>query len=89
MCLSYDYVYPAYYEQCFRTQYQPDAPSAQVFDIVAQSRTLCIANIYGALNQHPMIGDITGSMEWEVVSNVQIIVAAINARLEELNDTFV
>ena len=56
---------------------------------MAQSRTLCIANIYGALNQHPMIGDITGSMEWEVVSNVQIIVAAINARLEELNDTFV
>ena len=34
---------------------------------VAQSRTLCIANIYGALNQHPMIGDITGSMEWEVL----------------------
>ena len=89
MCLSYDYVYPAYYEKCFRTQYQPDAPSAQVFDIVAQSRTLCIANIYGALNEHPMIGDITGSMSWEVASNVQIITAAIESRLKELNDTFV
>ena len=47
MAYSYDYVYPAYYEQSFGTAYQPDAQSCKVFDIVAKSRVVCPANVYG------------------------------------------
>ncbi|MBQ8850532.1 MAG: hypothetical protein IJ011_09395 [Clostridia bacterium] len=46
MAYSYDYLYPAYYEDTFGTTYQPDASSAQVFDIIANSRTVCFRDVY-------------------------------------------
>ena len=46
MALSYDTVYPAYYEKCFQTRYQPTTQAAQVFDMIAESRVVCMADIY-------------------------------------------
>lgn len=46
MCLSYDHVYPAYYESCFGLRYQPDEVGSQIFDIVAHSRKLDLANMF-------------------------------------------
>jgi len=46
MAYSYDYLYPAYYEETFGTAYQPDANSVKVFDIIAQSRTVCFRDVY-------------------------------------------
>ena len=46
MAYSYDYLKPAYYEETFRTAYTPDAASVQVFDIIANSRTVCFRDVY-------------------------------------------
>lgn len=46
MAYSYDYLYPAYYEDTFGTAYQPDANSVKVFNIIAQSRTICFRDVY-------------------------------------------
>ena len=53
MALSYETVYPAFYEKTYRTRYQPDENSRKVFDIVASARVVDIPNIYN------MYGDIT------------------------------
>lgn len=47
MCFSYEYVYPAYYEQNFQIRYQPDDVGSRIFDIVASSRVVDLPNIYG------------------------------------------
>ncbi len=46
MAFSYDYLYPAYYEDTFGTAYQPDANSVLVFDLIAKSRTVCFRDVY-------------------------------------------
>lgn len=58
MAYSYDYVYPAYYEDSFKTTYQPDNQSCKVFDIVAKSRVVCAANVYGWFGENGNINDI-------------------------------
>lgn len=89
MAYSYDYVYPAYYEKCFQTRYQPDADSAQVFDMVAKSRFVCIANIYGLMydaqgNEDLGIRRLCYLGTQEVGSTVEVTSGYIKTNLEAL-----
>ncbi len=80
MCYSYDYVYPAYYEQCFGVQYQPDETSSQVFDIVAKSRVVCIANIYRLFGLKD-VASIVRSTQNGVSSTVSVIKDEVEGNL--------
>lgn len=46
MAFSYDYVYPAYYENIFRLRYQTDSKSVQVFDLIASSRFVEFVDVF-------------------------------------------
>ena len=88
MAHSYDHVYPAYYEECFGTRYQPTSTSAQVFDMISASRVVCIADIYRLFEGTPishMIGRTT-STGWphDVGSGVKVLADTINASMAEL-----
>ncbi len=83
MCYSYDYVYPAYYELCFGSAYQPDLTSCKVFDIVAHARVVCFANIYGLFGTKN-VNSIVGNTQNGVGSTVKTIHDEVKANLDGL-----
>lgn len=87
MCFSYDYVYPAYYENCFETQYMPDATSAQVFDIIAHSRYVDIDNVYG-LGASTRIKGLIQSDTTSIPETLTTVSASISNKLVDLKTTF-
>ena len=87
MCYSYDYIYPAYYEKCFKLQYQPSVKSAQVFDVIAHSRFVDLSNLY-SLNKSISIKSIVQDSSKEVGSSVKSASDSITTNLKGLIDNF-
>ena len=87
MCFSYDYVYPAYYEKCFETQYMPDATSAQVFDLIAHSRYVDIDNVY-SLGASYRIKGLIQSDTASIPETLLNVSTSISNKLVELKKTF-
>ena len=82
MAYSYDYVYPAYYEKCFQTRYQPTSESAQVFDIIAGSRVVCMAEIF-RLYSDTSIKKMIGYDLDPIGSGTTVIADTVNAAMEQ------
>lgn len=85
MCLSYDYVYPAYFENCFGVKYQPDEVGAQIFNILASSRIICLANIYdffGVGSDREPLG-LVQNKNLGVASTTKIIAEDVKSSIEK------
>ena len=87
MAYSYDYVYPAYYEESFGTSYQPDAQSCKVFDIVAKSRVVCPANVYGWFGEKN-INHIISDSSNSVGSTVSTMKDSVRQNMQHAIDEF-
>lgn len=83
MAYSYDFVYPAYYEQTFGVTYAPDATASQIFDLMAHSRVVCLANIYGLFGTRQTL-HIVMSTQNGVASTTETIQTEVEANLAEL-----
>lgn len=46
MALSYDYVYPEFFEKLFKLQYVNSPVEAQIFDVIANTATIGIVDMY-------------------------------------------
>ena len=87
MAYSYDYVYPAYYEESFGSTYQPDLQSCKVFDIVSKSRVVCPANVYGWFG-NTEVATIIANPNSAVGSSVKVIFDDVSGKMGEALDKF-
>lgn len=85
MRASYEYVYPAYYQICFGTRYQPDSMGAQIFDILTHSRVIDFNNIYNlGINVQSLINVSAGT----VSSTVKGMSKMLNTNLGKLKASY-
>ena len=82
MAYSYDYVYPAYYEKCFQTRYQPTSEAAQIFDIIASSRVVCMAEIFRLFSDSSLKKMIGPDLD-PIGSGTTVIADTVNTAMEQ------
>lgn len=73
MALSYDYIYPEFYEKLFKTRYAEDLTESQLFDLVTTSSYIDYVETYQWQNDNTLIRKVITDTTYEVGSTVQKI----------------
>ena len=83
MALSYNYIYPAYYENTMKTNYAQNETEAKIFDIVAKSICLETAGLYNWINdKNTDIRQIVNN-NFEVISTVTTLADSLDIKIDE------
>lgn len=88
MTLSYDYVYPEFYERIFKTRYAENLTESSMFDLITGSAYIDCVETYQWQNDNTAIRKILTDESTEIGSAVEGIYDVTNTKLQEFFKTY-
>ena len=85
MALSYNYIYPAFFEKTMKLTYAQNANEAKIYDIIASTLTLDLAAVYGWVNaQNTDIRNMVDSVNpKDVTATTDALAATLKVKINE------
>lgn len=85
MALSYNYIYPAFYEKTMKLTYAQNQSESKIYDIIASTLTLDLAAVYGWVNaQNTDIRQMVDSVKpADVTGTTETLAASLKVKIDE------
>ena len=83
MALSYDYIYPEFYEKLFKSRYAENEYESQIFDIITNNTYMDYVNLYQWQAKNDAIRNIMTASSVEVASSVEEIESEVKQNIEK------
>lgn len=88
MALSYDFVYPEFYEKLFKTRYSEDENEAKLFDLIAESSYMDYVNAYQWQSTNTVIRNMITKQSADIGSSTRTAYEEIDGNIKKFLEQY-